>query len=173
MHMADPGQAHRVPSGVRAVFEDVAGRTDTFCRQHLDEEYADLCLALTAKLARKRPTPLIRGNRDLWAAAIVHTIGRVNFLADPDHPPHLRTDELARLLGVNQSTMTAKSRYIMDALKIEMLDAEFSRRDMLERNPTAWLLEINGLIFDARQLPEPVQAELFRRGLIPYVPAQR
>ncbi|HEY5877964.1 MAG TPA: hypothetical protein VIU11_03580, partial [Nakamurella sp.] len=72
-----------------------------------------------------------------------------------------------------QSTMTAKSRHIMDALKIEMLDAEFSRRDMLERNPTVWLLEINGLIFDARQLPEPVQAELFRRGLIPYVPAQR
>jgi Domain of unknown function (DUF6398) len=102
----------------------------------------------------------------------VHTIGRVNFLADPNQTPHLRTEELARLLGVKQTTMANKGRLIMDTLKIGLMNPEFSRRDMLERNPMIWLLQINGLLVDARDLPEALQVELCRRGLIPYVPAQ-
>jgi len=127
---------------------------------------------LAAKLARKRPSPLTRGDRDIWAAGIVYAIGRVDFLADPNHTPYLRTDELARLLGVKQTTMTNKGRFIMDTLDIGLMDPEYSRRDMLEHNPMVWLLEIDGLLVDARHLPEAIQVELCRHGLIPYVPAQ-
>jgi hypothetical protein len=35
-----------------------------------------------------------------------------------------------------------------------------------------WMLEIDGLIVDARWLSEPVQVGLCRHGLIPYVPAR-
>jgi hypothetical protein len=41
--------------------EEVAGLVDAFCREHLNEEYADLCRELTEKLARKRPSPLVGG----------------------------------------------------------------------------------------------------------------
>jgi hypothetical protein len=34
------------------VFEEIAGLVDAFCREHLNEEYADLCRRLTEKLAR-------------------------------------------------------------------------------------------------------------------------
>jgi len=51
-------------------------------------------------------------------AGIVYAIGRVNFLADPNHKPHLRTDELADLLGVKQTTMANKGRLIADTLRI-------------------------------------------------------
>jgi len=170
--MTRSGSAPRVPSTVREIFDDVAARTDAFCRRHLDEEYAHLCTALTAKLARKRPSPLTRGERDIWAAGIVYAIGRVNFLADPSQTPHLRTEELARLWGVKQTTMTNKGRLIMDSLRIGLMDPEFSRRDMIARNPMVWLLQIDGLLVDARDLPEVWQVELCRHGLIPYVPAQ-
>jgi hypothetical protein len=36
----------------------------------------------------------------------------------------------------------------------------------------AWLVEVDGLIMDARSLPVPVQHELARVGIIPYVPEQ-
>jgi len=169
--MTSSGQAPRVPSAVREVFDDIVARTGAFCLGHLDEEYAGLCAALAAKLARKRPSPLTRGDRDIWAAGIVYAIGRVNFLADPSQTPHLRTDELAQLLGVKQTTMANKGRLIMDTLNIGLMDPEFSRRVMIERNPMVWMLQIDGLIVDARHLPEPVQVELHRHGLIPYVPA--
>ena len=100
-------------------------------------------------------------------------MGRVNFLADPAQHPHVRTDDLANLLGVKQTTMTNKGRLIMDTLRIGLMDPEYSRQEMIDRNPMVWLLQINGLIVDARELPEELQVLAWRQGLIPYVPGQR
>ena len=84
----------------------------------------------------------------------------------------MRTDRMADLLGVKQTTMANKGRLIMGTLNIGLMDPEFSRRDILDKNPITWLLEVNGLLVDARQLPESVQVQAWRSGLIPYVPAQ-
>jgi Domain of unknown function (DUF6398) len=161
-----------VPIAVRQVYDEIVTATDAFCLRHLDEEYAALCAKLSAKLARKRPSPLLRGDRRIWAAGIVYAIGRVNFLTDPSQTPHMRTDTMAELLGVKQTTVANKGRLIMDTANIGLMDPEFSRREIIDRNPMTWFLEIDGLIVDARQLPEPSQVEAWRRGLIPYVPAQ-
>jgi hypothetical protein len=161
----------KVPVALQPVFKEVIAITSRFCAEHLDEEYARLCVKLAAKLARKRPSPLLRGDRRIWAAGIVYAIGRVNFLADPAQRPHLRTDELADLLGVKQTTMANKGRLIMDTLGIGLMEPEYSRSDMLERNPMVWMLQVDGLIVDARWLPEELQVQARRRGLIPYVPA--
>ncbi len=47
------------------------------------------------------------------------------------------------------------------------MDREFCRRELLEDHPRAWLVEVDGMIVDARWLPPEVQAEARRRGLIP------
>jgi Domain of unknown function (DUF6398) len=161
-----------VPVAMRPVVEEINAITNEFCVAHLDQEYAQLCRRLTAKLARKRPSPLIRGDRRVWAAGIVYTIGRVNFLSDPNQRPHLRTDELASLLGIKQQTMSNKGRLIMDTLRISVMDPEWSRQGMIEKNPLVWLVEVNGLLVDVRMLPEEIQVEAWRRGLIPFVPAR-
>lgn len=59
---------------------------------------------------------------------------------------------------------------IRTALGLHQLDPEFCRRDLLLRHPTAWLIEIDGIIVDARALPAHIQAEARRRGLIPDLP---
>ena len=79
---------------------------------------------------------------------------------------------LASLLGVKQTTMANKGRLIMDTVRISLLDPEYCRRDLLDHNPLVWMLEVDGLIVDARWLPEAVQVQAWQRGLIPYVPAQ-
>ena len=170
--MTGQNRTTSVPTAVRQVFDEIVTATDAFCLRHLDEEYATLCAKLSAKLARKRPSPLVRGDRGIWVAGIVYAVGRVNFLADPDQTPHMRTDAMADLLGVKQTTMANKGRLTMDTLKIGLMDPEFSRRDIVDKNPLTWLLEVNGPLVDARHLPQPVQVEARRRGLIPYVPGQ-
>ena len=157
--MTGQNRTTSVPTAVRQVFDEIVTATDAFCLRHLDEEYATLCAKLSAKLARKRPSPLVRGDRRIWAADIVYAVGRVNFLADPDQTPHMRTDAMADLLGVKQTTMANKGRLIMDTLKIGLMDPEFSRRDVIDKNPMTWLLEVNGLLVDARHLPQTVQVE--------------
>ena len=37
----------------------------------------------------------------------------------------------------------------------------------------AWMIQLNGLITDARHLPRDIQKEAFRKGLIPYIPADQ
>jgi Domain of unknown function (DUF6398) len=163
------GEDYRVPVAVRPVFEEVAGIAADFCHEHLDGEYAQLSVALTAKLARKRPSPLLRGDRRIWASAVIYALGRVNFLSDPSQTPHLPTEQLARLLGVKQTTMAAKGRVVMDLLGLDHFDTEFCLPSRLASHPTAWWIAIDGLLYDARTLPLEIQTELARRGLIPGV----
>jgi hypothetical protein len=76
---------------VKAAFEAIVCMTDAFCRDHLNDEYADLCRNLAATLARKRPSPLLRGKLETWAVGIIRTIGWVNFLDDSSRKPHRGT----------------------------------------------------------------------------------
>jgi hypothetical protein len=165
-------EQEKVPAAVRPVFEEIAAITDAFCADHLDDEYARLARALIGKLARKRPSPLVRGDRRIWAAGVVHTIGRVNFLHDPSQRPHMRTEDLAERLGVKAQTMGNKARLIEDTLRIGAMDPEWCRQDMIVKNPFVWLVEIDGSIADARQLPEDLQVYLVECGIIPFVPSR-
>lgn len=141
--------------------------TDLACEQHLDREYAELCRSLVDRLAGERPSPLLRGETRIWAAGVVYTVGSINFLFDRSQTPHLRTDELAERLGVAKSTMANKSVRIRALLGLSWYEPELTRRSMLEQNPLAWLVTVNGIPVDARTLPAELQDEARRLGLIP------
>lgn len=156
-----------VPRALRPDVEQIVALTEAFCLEHLDGEYARLCARLVAKLSRKRPSPLLRGDLRIWAAAAIYTVGSVNFLFDRAQPLHLTGDDLSDLTGVPKSTMANKAKQIRDLFGLGRLDLEFCHRDMIERHPTAWYVQVDGLIVDARMLPAALQQECRRRGLIP------
>lgn len=162
-HVDEP----HVPKALRAEVAAISSLTDAYCEERLDSEYAALCRRLVAKLARKRPSPLVRGNLRIWAAAALYTVGSVNFLFDRSQPLHLTADELSALTGVPKSTMANKSKRIRDLLGLRPFDHELCRRDLLEQSPFAWLILLDGIVVDARWLPPEFQAEARRRGLIP------
>ena len=151
--------------------EEIAAITDSVCLSVLDEEYADLARRAVAKLARKRPSPLLAGRRASWAAGVVYALGHVNFLSDPASEPCVTADQLSAAFGVAKSTMSSKARQVRDLLRISRFSLEFQRAEVVARNPLAWIIEVNGLAVDARHVPPGIQAEAYRRGLIPYIPA--
>ncbi len=161
----------RIPKGLRPVADEIVGITDSVCLSVLDEEYADLARRAVAKLARKRPSPLQAGRRATWAAGVVYALGHVNFLSDPASEPCVTADQLSAAFGVANSTMSSKARQVRDLLRISHFSPEFQRADIVAQNPLAWIIEVNGLAVDARHVPPDIQAEAFRRGLIPCIPA--
>jgi hypothetical protein len=161
----------RVPAAMQPLYEVVVGQTDAICAEHLNEEYAVLARKMAAALARKRPSPLTSGKPATWACGILYALGRANFLFDPSQQPHLRADTLCELCGVSKSTGSAKAKAVEDALHIDWLDSNWSLPSRLSEHPTAWLITVNGLIVDARQMPVEIQAEAYHKGLIPYIPA--
>jgi Domain of unknown function (DUF6398) len=77
--MADP---LRIPSAMRDRAQAIVEITDRACHEHLDHEYGQIARRLVARLARRRPSPLARGDGGIWAAGVLYAIGQINFLFD-------------------------------------------------------------------------------------------
>jgi hypothetical protein len=161
----------KIPKGTRPVAEDIILITDEVCAKLLDAEYADLARQAVAKLARKRPSPLLSGRHGTWAAAVVYALGQVNFLFDASSEPHLTADELSAAFGIAKSTMSSKAKQVRDLLKMSHFTTEFMRADLIAENPLVWFIEVDGLAMDSRSLPIDYQVVAFQRGYIPYIPA--
>ena len=166
-------RSKRVPDSMQPTYRAIVALTDSFCGQYLNDEYAVLCRELAAALARKRPSPLARGTHETWACGIVYALGTVNFLFDKSQTPHMRADELCAAFGVSKSTGANKAKVIRDLFDMIQFDPDWCRPSLVGENPMIWLLEVNGLIVDVRHMPREVQEIAYRKGLIPYIPADR
>jgi len=166
-------RSEAVPAAMQPVYAGIADLINSFCRQHLNDEYATLSRELAAALARKRPSPLGRGKPEIWACGIVYALGTVNFLFDKSQTPHMRADELCAAFGVSQSSGANKAKQIRDLFGMFQFDPRWCLPSLVGENPMVWMLEVNGLIVDVRHMPREVQEIAYRKGLIPYIPADR
>ena len=162
-----------VPAAVLPVFEEITALTNQFSKEHLNEEYAELCRKLAAALARKRPSPLVRGKPEVWAAGIVHALATINFLFDRSQKPYVPSTAIAEYFGVGASTSAAKSAEIRKMFKMGRFDHEWLTPSLTDRSLTVWLLSVNGMMVDIRMMPLEAQEVAYEQGLIPYIPHYR
>jgi hypothetical protein len=123
-------------------------------------------------LAQKRPSPLTRGKPQVWACAVVRVIGWVNFLDGGSQEPHMPLTAIDKAFEVAESTGQGKAKAIRDLLRIRQFDFRWMLRQRIETTSMAWMIEVNGLPMDARNLRRELQEEAFQKGLIPYIPAR-
>jgi len=161
-----------IPDEFQEAFIAVVELTDAFCEQYLDEDYRQLCEEM-AVVIYVRELPSRRDKPASWAGGIVHAVGWVNFLHDPDRSPHMTSAQLAEGFGVSKGTMMTKSRIIRDKLDITMLDPDWCTPAMLADNPLVWMFDVGGFVIDIRDTPRQVQEEAYREGLIPFIPADK
>jgi hypothetical protein len=162
----------RVPGSMRDRAQSIIDISDTACREHLDEKYAQLTRKLVARLARKQPSPLARGDVRIWAAGAIYCVGQINFLFDRRSSPHMTGDELAQVLGVVKTTMAAKAARINRILGLRAFEPELTRADVLDQHPLAWLGHVAEIVFAGRALPCEFRDGARRRGLISDVDEQ-
>ena len=157
----------------KVALDAVVQMTDAFCKDHLNEEYAEMCRKLATALARKRPSPLLQGKLETWACGIIRTIGRVNYLDDRSKKPYLKLPQIDKAFDVAESTGQGKSQLIRKMLRIRQFDHRWTLPSMMDENPMVWMLEVNGFLMDIRHAPRELQEVAFEKGLIPYIPADR
>ena len=151
----------------------VIGLIDQFCKEHLNEEYAVLCRKLAEKLGRKRPSPLLHGSPNAWASGIVRAVGGVNFLHDKSQTPYMRATDIDHYLGTSPSSGAAKLAAIRKMFRMHPFDHGWTLPSRMDDNPLIWMVEVNGLPMDIRYAPRQLQEIAFKKGLIPYIPADR
>lgn len=101
----------------------------------INEEYADLSEKMIKKLGRKRDITFARGKSEIWATAVVHAIGNINFLYDKTFLPFSSLDKICAHFNTNKSTVGSKAGEIRKLLNLAPFDSEFSTKHLLENNP--------------------------------------
>ena len=114
-------QSKSVPKTTEPVYQAIIKLTDAICLKHLNDEYAALARRLSAALARN-PSPILRGNPEVWACGILYALGTANFLFDKSQSPYMRADELCAAFGVSQSSGSNKAKLIREMFKMYQLD---------------------------------------------------
>ncbi len=143
---------------LKAQKEKILELVRAFCKAKLDEEYCRLAEKMTEKLARKRPSPLLRGKPEIWAAGIIHALGTVNFLFDKDFEPYVSLDEINEFFGTKKSSSGNKARLIREMFKLDAWEnEEFLTQQMKEANPLKDMVMINGFLVPISMLPEEIQ----------------
>ncbi len=87
-----------------------------FCSQYLNEEFEGYSLKLYDELVREKI--ITRGRNEIWAAAIVYVIARLNFLFDPEHEYFITADTICDFFNTKKSTTGNKATQIVDILDI-------------------------------------------------------
>lgn len=124
--------------------DEIASMVTTFCKERLDEEYEQLCEKMVRKLGRKRNKPLLTGRTEIWAAAVVYTVGSMNFLFDKSFEPYVSSADINDYFGTSSSTVSQKARTIRQLLKLSQYwDKDFSTRRMQANNPMNLLMDFS------------------------------
>lgn len=82
----------------------------------------------------------------------------------------MKLTDIDKAFPVCESTGQGKSMLIRRMLKIKSMDPAWSLRSQMDRNPMAWMIQVQGFLVDARFLKRAIQEEALRQGLIPYIP---
>ncbi len=103
-----------------------------FCTEHLNEELTGYIMTLLERLGRKRVISITRGKPEIWAAAIVYVIARLNFLFDKDNSFYLTADTIADFFDAKKSTVSQKATFIEDTCKISMGEKDLCSEEISE-----------------------------------------
>lgn len=106
--------------------------TGAFCDAHLNADYKRLCKKAIERLAKLRPSPILRGKPEIWASGIVHALGSLNFLFDKSFAPAMSAGDIAAYFGVASGSSSQKATTVRDALQLAQLDPGWMTKHMRE-----------------------------------------
>lgn len=128
--------------------------TSDFSKQFLNEEYDVVIEKLINKMERKREVPFLRGKIEIWAAAVIHAVGSINFLFDKSTEPYISVAGINEFFHTNQSTTSQRSKQIRDMFRMTYFDPNFSIKTVEQESPFNNLAMMDGLI-----VPNNIQGE--------------
>jgi hypothetical protein len=156
-----------------SLLRNVVAEIEDFSRQYLDQDYLVLCRAAAEQLAVVNSELFTSGKEKSLACGIVRAIGSVNFLSDKSFAPSMPLKEVGTKLGISPSTASKYQKLVEENLGIDRFDFHWMLPRLIDDHPAVWMLMVNGMMMDIRDLPRDAQAQAFEQGIIPYIPADR
>lgn len=116
-----------------------AARTDSikdlieeFGSRHFTPEYITFAFNLCDKISITPDLDILRGQKSIWAAAIVHLIARLNFLFDASGELVLTPALICTHFNANKSTVGNKASQIQKFCEIEPGTRGYCRQEIVD-----------------------------------------
>jgi hypothetical protein len=123
-----------------------------FCAMHLNEELAGYAQKLCDTLGRGQKLSITKGKKEIWAAAIVYVIARLNFLFDRENAFYLSPDKICDFFGTNKSTTGNKASQIEKICNLSMGAEGFCNPEITD---ALTLVELpSGMVIPKNMLPK-------------------
>ena len=103
-----------------------------FGRKELNPMYTGFAIELLHKIARMRKLDIQRGHTEIWAAAIIYVIARLNFLFDPANDVSLSADTICDYFETVKSTVGNKASLIQKTCDLYYGAKGFCRQDIID-----------------------------------------
>lgn len=97
---------------------EVADLLEEFCAANLSDEIAVFVQELWQRIGRKRTYHITGGKPEIWAAAVVYVIARLNFLFDKTNEEYLSPDDICGFFSTKKRTIAARASEIEKACRI-------------------------------------------------------
>ena len=143
--------------------DEIKGMVRAFSEPHLNVEFAGYALKLCEKLGRMRKLSITRGRTEIWAAAIIHAIARLNFLFDPESENHITADTICEFFQTKKSTVGNKATQIEKACDLVLgaegyCSQEISEAFMFLETPEGLILP-GGMLTEKEVVIEFIEGE--------------
>ena len=97
---------------------EIKSLVQQFCQKYLNDEYQGYAFNLCDALGRKRKIDISRGEKKIWAAAVVYVIGQLNFLFNKNHEWHIAHDTINEFFDTSKNTVGTKASAIEKACNL-------------------------------------------------------
>jgi hypothetical protein len=142
---------------------------EDFGSAYLNPEYTAFVDKLCDWIAGTPTLNIQRGRVEIWAAAMVYVIARLNFLFDPDSDAPITADTICGHFNTIKSTVASKATLIQDTCDLNWGAKDFCRQDIIDaftfvETPEGFILPktaIDGGI--AEQYVDGERAEMMER----------
>lgn len=112
--------------------KEITTLVEAFGMRHLDDELTGYALKLCDTLSRKRKLNIARGKKEIWAAAIIYVIARMNFLFDKASPCFLTTETICDYFGTKKTSSSNKASLIEKACDFGIAEPGYCSREISE-----------------------------------------
>jgi len=123
-----------------------------FCNAHLNREYEGYTLNLVDTLIEHNELNIVRGKIEIWAAAALVVIGRLNFLFDKENDDYITAAAISSYFGTRVGTVSNKASQIELACDLEIGDERFCTREIVDA--TTLVETPHGFVFPKMLLDE-------------------
>lgn len=130
--------------------EAIKTMIEDFGREELNPLYINFAIELLHKISRMRKLDIQRGRMEIWAAAIIYVIARLNFLFDPESDVALSPDTICDYFDTVKSTVGNKASLIQKTGNLYYGAEGFCRQDIIDattfiKTPEGFILPKNML----------------------------